>query len=459
MDNGLIQQLRQMQAGFQLAERNDYAHRKHQLLKLKKALLDNEPLLYDALQSDLKKNKEESWVTELGFVIAEINHALRQLKSWMRPVKASTNLLNLPSKSYIIREPLGTVLIIGPWNYPIQLTITPLIGALAAGNKIVLKPSEHAPATAAAIEKIITKAFDVTEILVVQGDGAELIPYMMKHFRFDYVFYTGSHHVGKRVYEMAASQLVPVTLELGGKSPCIIEKDANIKVTAKRIALAKFSNAGQMCVAPDYLVVHESVKDKLLNELKLWIFKFYASEDVKDYHYGKIINEKQFRRLVKYIDAGTLFHGGESNPDELHIEPTVLVDVSPDDDVMKDEIFGPILPVITWKEDEEVYKIIGRNPEPLSLYVFTESDEKAKKWTTTIPFGGACINNTSWHLTNYHLPFGGVGKSGFGRYHGKYSFETFSHTKAIMKTPTWFDPSIRYPPFKGKLNLFKKIIR
>ncbi|HEY0751729.1 MAG TPA: aldehyde dehydrogenase family protein [Chitinophagaceae bacterium] len=459
MDDGIIQQLRQMQAGFHLAERNDYAHRKQQLLKLKKGLLDNEQLIYDALHTDLKKNKEESWVTELGFVIAEINHALRQLKRWMRPERAGTNLLNLPSKSYIIREPLGTVLIIGPWNYPVQLSVTPLIGAIAAGNKVVLKPSEHAPATAAAIQKIISENFDRNEILVVQGNGAEVIPAMIKQFRFDHIFYTGNQHVGKLVYEMAASQLVPVTMELGGKSPCIIETDADIKVTAKRIALAKFSNAGQMCVAPDYLLVHESVKDKLLNELKFWIYKFYASEDVRDYHYGKIINERQFKRLVEYIDAGTIFHGGAHDPDKLHIEPTVLVDVTADDEVMKEEIFGPVLPVLTWKNEEEVYAIIRKNPEPLSLYVFTSSDEKANKWIRSIPFGGGCINNTSWHLTNYNLPFGGRGSSGFGRYHGKYSFETFSHTKAIMKTPTWFDPAVKYPPFKDKLNLFKKIIR
>ena len=459
MNYSLQQQLSQMRSPFPVLAARDYAYRKQNLLKLKQALISHEEEIYDALHTDLKKNREESYVTELGFVMAEISYALRNLKKWMRTQAVYTNLLNFPSESKIIREPLGTVLIIGPWNYPFQLNINPLIGALAGGNNVVIKPSEHAPATAAILEKIISSVFSNSEILVVQGNGAEIIPAMMQAFHFDHVFYTGSPQVGRSIYEMAAAQLIPVTMELGGKSPCIVEADADITITAKRIALSKFSNAGQICVAPDYLIVHESIKDELLINLKYWVNKFYVAEEVKDYHYGKIVNQKHFDRLTNYIQSGTIYQGGNYNPETLHVEPTILVDVTAESSVMNEEIFGPVLPVITWKEDKEVYDIINRNPDPLALYVFTTSDAKAGKWTRTIRFGGGCVNNTSWHLFNYRLPFGGIGTSGFGQYHGKYSFETFTHAKAIMKTPGWFDPKMKYPPFKGKLNLFKKIIR
>jgi aldehyde dehydrogenase (NAD+) len=448
-----------MQSYFATGATFDYSFRRQQLQQLKEALYAHEQELYDALYKDLKKNKEESWVTELGFVMTELNNAIRQLKRWMKPVRVSTNLLNMPGKSYILYEPLGVVLVIGTWNYPLQLLLNPVVGAIAAGNCVVLKPSEFAPATASIIQKIIDETFDKRYLCQVQGEGAVVIPEMMNAFRFDHVFYTGSTVVGNSIYRMAAEKLVPVTLELGGKSPCIVEADANIEVTARRIALTKFSNAGQMCVAPDYLLVHESIKDHLLKELKKTIEQFYAAEDVRDYHFGKIVNERQFHRLKDYLQEGEAIMGGGHDVDRLHIEPTILANVSPDAKVMKEEIFGPLLPVITWSRDEEVYDIIRRNNNPLALYVFTSSDRKAEQWTRTIPFGGGCINNASWHLTNHNLPFGGRGNSGIGSYHGKFSFETFSHRKGIMKTPTWFDPAVKYPPFRGKLNLFKKIIR
>ena len=280
----------------------------------------------------------------------------------------------------------------------------------------------------------------------------------MKSFRFDHVFYTGSTAVGKAIYQMAAEQLVPVTLELGGKSPCIIEPDADLEVSAKRIALTKFSNAGQMCVAPDYLLVHEKIKEPFLKALKSKIEQFYVAEE-GDYHYGKIVNERQFHRLKAYLQEGQVLMGGGHDVSRLHIEPTLLVNVSSGARVMQEEVFGPLLPVLTWSRDEEVYEVIRRHNNPLALYVFTSSTARAEQWTRTIPFGGGCINNASWHLTNHNLPFGGRGNSGMGRYHGRYSFEAFSHRKGIMKTPTWFDPSLRYPPFKGKLNLFKKLIQ
>lgn len=436
-----------------------YQFRKEQLQKLKQAVLDHEQELYDALFADLKKSPEETWITETGFLLSEINNAIKNLRRWMQPEKTATNLLNLPSSSYVMREPLGTVLIIGPWNYPFQLLFTPLAGAMAAGNCVVLKPSEFAPATAAIMKKIIEENFPPEYILYMEGDGAEVVPQMMKDFVFDHVFYTGSAAVGKIIYKMAAEHLIPVTLELGGKSPCIVENDANIKVAARRIAMTKFSNAGQMCVAPDYVLVQESKKDELIQALKSSIQSFFGEKPEESYNYGKMINAKQFDRVITYLSQGTIVQGGRNDKEKLFIEPTILTDVSLDAAVMKDEIFGPVLPVISFTTADEAKAIISRNTNPLAFYIFTSSKKKEKEWLENIAFGGGCVNNASWHLTNHNLPFGGRGFSGTGNYHGKYSFETFSHKKAIMKTPTWFDPDIKYPPFKGKLKLFKWVIR
>ena len=436
-----------------------YEFRRDQLEKLKQSILNHEQDLYDALYSDLKKNPEETWVTETGLVISELNAAIKNLRRWMEPESIATNLLNLPSGSRIMKEPLGVVLIIGPWNYPFQLLINPLIGAIAAGNCVVLKPSEFAPATDAVMKTIIEDVFSPEYILYVQGDGASVIPSMMNDFRFDHVFYTGSTTVGKIIYKMAAEKLMPVTLELGGKSPCIVESDADIKVAARRIAMTKFSNAGQMCVAPDYVLVHDSKKEALLDALQNRVKQFFGDKPEESYSYGKIINEKQFDRIIKYLSQGTIVHGGRTDKRKLFIEPTILTNVSGDASVMRDEIFGPVLPVTSFGTADEARSIIAKNPNPLAFYVFTSSKKKEKEWLERVPFGGGCVNNASWHLTNHHLPFGGRGASGIGNYHGKYSFETFSHKKAIMKTPTWFDPNIKYPPLKGKLKLFKWVIR
>lgn len=432
--------------------------RKDQLKKLRKGILDNEHAIYSALASDLKKTPEESWVTELGLVLSEIREAIKHLDEWMAPERVSTNLLNLPSSSRILREPLGVVLIISPWNYPFQLLINPLVGALAAGNCAVLKPSEYAPATAAIMKKIIQENFPPDYILFAEGDGATIIPAMMDNFRFDHIFYTGSTSIGRIIYKAAAEKLVPVTLELGGKSPCVVERDANIRVAARRIAVTKFSNAGQMCVAPDYVLVHASVKDELVKELKTAVAKFYGQDAAASYGYGRMINEKQFDRVVSYLSQGKILYGGNHKRDDLFIEPTIIEPTSPGAAVMNDEIFGPVLPIVSFEEFDEARQFVLRHPDPLALYVFTSSAKKEKQWLDSVPFGGGCVNNASWHLTNHKLPFGGRGFSGSGNYHGKYSFETFSHKKAILKTPTWFDPAMRYPPFKGKLGLFKKII-
>jgi aldehyde dehydrogenase (NAD+) len=435
------------------------SYRKEQLQKLKKAILDHEKELYEALNTDLKKSPEESWVTELGMVISEINAISRNLRTWMRPEAAGTNLLNLPSTSRVLREPLGVVLIIGPWNYPFQLLINPLVGAIAAGNCAVLKPSEFAPATALVMKKMIAEAFPPEYISYVEGEGAEVIPPMMKSFRFDHIFYTGSTAVGRMIYKMAAEKLIPVTLELGGKSPCVVEADANLKVTARRIAITKFSNAGQMCVAPDYILVHESKKDELITYIQKALKIFFSERAEDSYSYGKIINGKQFERLQSYLSQGKVVFGGRIDKEKLFIEPTVMTDILPDASVMNDEIFGPILPVIPFKTSDEALSIIEQNPDPLAFYIFTSSRTKEKYWLNNVSFGGGCVNNASWHLTNHNLPFGGRGNSGIGAYHGKYSFETFSHRKAVMRTPAWFDPDIKYPPFKGKLKLYKWVIR
>jgi len=457
--SGSVVALENIRRYFNSGATRTYEFRKEQLKKLKQAILHHEQDLYTALYADLKKSPEEVWATETGMTLSELSVAIKNLGNWMEPEGVTTNLLNLPSSSKIMKEPLGVVLIIGPWNYPFQLLINPLIGAIAAGNCVVLKPSEFAPATDAVMKKIIEETFSPEYILYVQGDGATVIPEMMNNFSFDHVFYTGSTAVGKIIYKMAAERLVPVTLELGGKSPCVVEEDANIKVAAKRIAMTTFSNAGQMCVAPDYILVHNSVKDKLIAALKESIVQFFSHKPEDSYSYGKIINEKQFDRISSYLSQGTIVHGGRTNRASLFIEPTILTDIDLSGTIMKEEIFGPALPVIPFTTMEEAMSIIQQNPNPLSFYIYTASNKKANAWLEAVPSGGSCVNNSSWHLTNHHLPFGGRGFSGTGNYHGKYSFDTFSHQKAVMKTPTWFDPSIKYPPFKGKLKLFKWVIK
>ncbi len=433
--------------------------RKDQLQKLKAAIIKYQLELQDALLIDLKKSPEDSWVAEIGFVLAEISYILKNLAEWMAPQRVNSALINFPSKSYILNEPLGVVLIIAPWNYPFQLLFAPLAGAIAAGNCVVLKPSEFAPATAQVMKKIINEIFEKKYTWFVEGDGSVVVPEMMNNFIFDHVFYTGSTSVGKIIYQLAANNLVPVTLELGGKSPCVVESDADIAVSAKRIAFAKFSNAGQMCVTPDYVLVHQSKKEVLLKALKSAIADFFGDDASQSNDFGKIINEKQFDRLASYLTQGTIIVGGRTDKNQLFIEPTILDNVLMDAPIMQEEVFGPILPVLAFNTTEEARNIIARNKNPLAFYIFTSSKSKEKEWLNTVPFGGGCVNNVALHLLNPELPFGGRGNSGSGQYHGKFSFDTFSHKKGIMKTPTWLDPAIKYPPFKGKLKLFKWLLK
>lgn len=453
-----ISKLEDMRRFFQTGATQTVSFRKQQLAILKKAILQYEEQLYAALDADLKKNREEAWVTEMGMVLAELKATRKHLAAWMQPEQVSTNLLNLPSQSQLMHEPMGVVLIIAPWNYPFQLLINPLVGAIAAGNCVVLKPSEFAPATDAVMKQMISEAFPPEYIRYVQGEGHTVVPAMLEGFRFDHIFYTGSTGVGKTIYQLAASKLVPVTLELGGKSPCVVAADANLKVAAKRIAGTKFSNAGQMCVAPDYVLVHASRKQEFVETMKQTLAKFFGNDASDSYNYGRIINAKQFDRIAGYLQEAPILYGGTTDRAKLYIQPTLLDEPPAGSRVMEDEIFGPVLPIISFQDNEEALRIIAAHPNPLAFYIYAHSRVIQDEWLRAVPAGGACVNNSSWHLTNHHLPFGGRGNSGIGNYHGRYSFETFSHRKAVLRTPTWFDPSIRYPPFKGRLGLFKKII-
>lgn len=452
-------QLAPLRAYFASGVTKDYSFRIAQLQKLKSVLMKYEKAIYEALFADLKKSPEECWVTENGILLNEINYAISNLKHWMKPQKVKTNLLNFPSRSYILEEPMGVVLIISPWNYPLQLLLKPAIGAIAAGNCVVLKSSEFAPATSALMKKMMEEAFDQNYILFIEGEGISVVPEIMDNFIFDHVLFTGSTSVGKAVYQLAAKNLVPVTLELGGKSPCVIESDADIKVAARRIVVTKFSNCGQMCVAPDYLLVHESIKEKMLSTLAQTIFDFFGDTANHKPHYGKIVNTRQFDRIVGYLNDGKIVCGGNHDRNELFIAPTVMDDVNVNGSIMKEEIFGPLLPVIGFNTKEEALSLIEKNKNPLAFYIFTTDAQKEKNWLRDVAFGGGCVNNASWHLTNHHLPFGGRGFSGMGQYQGRFTFDTFSHKKSILKTPNWFDPSVKYPPFTGKLNLFKWMVK
>jgi aldehyde dehydrogenase (NAD+) len=444
---------------FESGHTRSYSFRRQQLQLLKQTVLKYEKEIGDALYRDLRKSPEEAYATETGMVLAEINVLLKNLRKWMKPTKARTNLMNFPSSGKIHHVPLGVVLIVSPWNYPLQLLLIPLAGAIAGGNCAVVKPSELAPATAMILQKIIGEIYPGNYIQVRLGDGAGVVPAMMESFRFDHIFYTGSIQVGRAIYQLAAKDLIPVTLELGGKSPAVVESDADLRTSARRIAVGKFSNAGQTCVAPDYLLVHESVYDAFLGELQSALRLFYGDHPQHSGSYGRIINNNRFDKLSGYLAQGKILVGGETDRSDLFIAPTVLGEVSPDSPVMKEEIFGPILPVYPFKTMEEALTLIKRNPDPLAFYVFTAGVEKERAWIESLAFGGGCVNNTVWQFANHHFPFGGIGSSGIGAYHGRHSFLTFTHAKPMLKTPVWFDPKIKYPPLQGKLKWFKRIIK
>lgn len=437
-----------------------YAFRKGALNTLKKAIQRREKEIAAALYTDLRKNPFEAYGTETGFVYADISHTLNHLKQWMQPQRVGTPLIFVPGSSRCIPDPLGTVLIISPWNYPFQLIMAPLVAAIAGGNTAILKPSELAPATEAIVTTIIEETFEAEFIAVIRGAGQLLGPQLIERHHLDHVFYTGSTAVGRIIMQHAAKQLTPVTLELGGKSPCIVDETANIGWAARKIAWGKFVNAGQTCVAPDYVLVHELVKDKLVAALKLQIDKMYGANPQQSPDYPRIINKRRFSTLVGYLDEVTLLHGGQHDEAELFMAPTLAEAPAEDHALWHDEIFGPILPICTYRTKEEVLEIISRNPYPLALYLFTSSSASEHYFVEKVRFGGGCINNTLVHLGNPDLPFGGTGYSGMGQYHGYAGFQTFTRPKSILKSPTWGDSPMWYPPVKNwYLSLLKKLLR
>ena len=452
-----VTNLQLMRNYFESGATKPYQFRKEQLQKLKKTVLKHEQDISDALYKDLHKSPEEAWLTETGMVLSEINYFLKRMNKLMKPKKVPTNIINMPGQSYIMPEPLGVVLIIAPWNYPFQLLVVPLIGAIAAGNCVMLKPSEFASHTEKVMQELIADTFDEKYVSCTTGNGALVVPEMMENFTFDHVFFTGGTGVGKKIYQMAAEKLVPVTLELGGKSPCVITENANLSVAAKRIAFTKFSNAGQMCIAPDYLLVHHSVTEKLIRELTKTIPAFFGANVQDSYDFGRIINQQHYKRLVGYLANANIIYGGEYNEEQRFISPTIVEIRSIEEPIMQEEIFGPILPVVIYQSAHEALEIIQQNKNPLAFYVFTENKKEADKWLLKVPSGNAAVNTAAVFYMNKNLPFGGRGNSGTGRYHGKFSFETFSHQKAVLKRPTWPDFTIAYPSYKGKLKLLKKV--
>lgn len=429
--------------------------RKRQLEKLKEVLTKNEELLYDAIDKDFGKSRFDTFTTEISFVLNDIDYYLKNLNTLAKPKRVSTNLANLPGSSKIYQEPLGNTLVIGAWNYPYQLSLSPMVAAISAGNTCILKPSEIAENTMKVMAKIINENFPAEYIFVAEG-GVEEITVILK-MKFDKIFFTGSPKVGRIVYEAAAKNLTPVTLELGGKSPAIVTLNANIEVAAKRIVWGKFLNAGQTCVAPDYILVDERIKDTLIDSLKSNINKFGYKPDSQEY--TRIINDRNFDRLVQFIDREKVFFGGNFDREKRYIEPTIMHNVTWNDAVMQEEIFGPILPVLTYKNFNEALQTVSEHEKPLAAYLFSTNSDEKKSFTEKISFGGGCINDVVMHLSNDHLPFGGVGNSGIGSYHGKTGFDTFSHQKSVLEKANWGEPYFKYPPYsEKKLRWIKKVI-
>ncbi|MBO6793569.1 MAG: aldehyde dehydrogenase [Balneolaceae bacterium] len=428
-----------------------------QLNTLKQLLKNHDKEIMDAVYKDFKKPPFETYGTEIGLIINEINFALRNIEKWIKPKSVPTSLVNFPSKNYILTEPYGNVLIIAPWNYPVQLCLLPLVGALAAGNTAVLKPSELSEHTSAILHKLIAQYFDPSVVYTVLG-GVEESSALLD-LNFNYIFFTGSTRVGKIIMQTAAKKLTPVTLELGGKSPCIVEESADLEVSAKRIVWGKFVNAGQTCVAPDYLLVQESIREDFEHELRQAVEHLYGSDPSQSDDYTRIINDSHFDRLTAFLDNGRTVIGGESDSSERYIAPTVLGDVTWDHPIMQDEIFGPILPILSFNHIDEAIAQILQTTRPLALYLFTSDDDIEKKVLEQVSFGGGAINDTIAQLGNHHLSFGGVGASGFGSYHGKASFDSFSHQKSIMKKNFLVDIPLRYAPYDGKIKWLKTIFR
>ena len=424
------------------------------LRKLKDCILRNETAINTALKSDLGKSPFESYMCETGLVLSELSYMLKHIKKFAKETTVWTPLAQFHSRSFKKPSPHGVTLIMSPWNYPFMLTIEPLIDAIAAGNTAVLKPSAYSPATSQIIKQMVEECFPPEYVSVILGGRAENNCLLEEHF--DYIFFTGSPAVGKEVMQKASRYLTPVTLELGGKSPCIVEKSANLKLAAKRIVFGKYLNCGQTCVAPDYIYCDPAVKDALLKELKKQITKQFGKTPLKNKDYGKIVNEKHFQRIVGLIDEKKVVHGGTTNKPTLQIEPTILDHVTWDDPVMQEEIFGPVLPILTYDSIGQAAAKIDSMPHPLALYIFTSNKTIARQVTSRCGFGGGCINDVVIHLATSEMGFGGFGESGMGAYHGKAGFDTFSHYKSIVDKKTWMDLPMRYQPYK---KIYEKLLR
>ena len=437
--------------------KTDINFRKQTLVKLLISVQKHEEEIIKALYNDFKKPAFEAVISETAYIISELNYTIKNINKWAKPNMVLPSLLNFPSTDYIYKEPYGKVLIIAPWNYPYQLALCPLIAAVAAGNEIVIKPSELTPNTSKIISKIISETFDENHVKCVEG-GVEITQQLLAQ-RWDYIFFTGSVAVGKIVAKAATENLTPVTLELGGKNPCIIDATANIKLAAKRIVWGKFLNAGQTCIAPDYLLVSNKIKTAFIELIKKEIIDAYGENPETSPDFARIINQKNWSRLTEMLADESILAGGIINRKDFYLAPTLLDEPSLDSLVMKDEIFGPILPILSFENEADLASIISRYEKPLSLYVFSNNRAFAKKIIQNYSFGGGCINDTVIYFTNKRLPFGGVGHSGIGAYHGKLSFSTFTHYKAVVKKANWLDIPIRYAPYKGKLNSIKNLLK
>jgi|WetSurMetagenome_2_1015567.scaffolds.fasta_scaffold23369_4 aldehyde dehydrogenase (NAD+) len=459
MEENIPEILNKQDLFFKTHKTRDVRFRIEQLKKLKQAVKNNEQLLYDALWSDLRKSEHEVYASELGLFYNEIRLHIRSLRKWGKGKRVYTPIICKPSRSYIQPIPYGKVLIIGAFNYPAQLILVPLVGAISAGNTVVVKPSELSPKTAFVLSEILNKTFEEEYLKVIEGSIETSIKLLEQ--RWDFIFFTGSPRVGKIVMEAASKHLTPVALELGGKNPTIVDEKCNIPVAAKRIAWAKFVNAGQTCIAPDYVYVHEKIYKEFLSELKKHLLCFYSlkPEDCTDF--SRIINKNAIVRLKNLLDSGTIYHGGNVNEEDSYISPTILINVSPDSPIMQEEIFGPILPVMTFRELDEVFDYINNHEKPLSAYFYSSDKNNQKRFLRETSSGDAGINDSVIHFVNHNLPFGGIGNSGMGSgYHGKHSFDVFSHNRSVLKSTTLIDLPFRYPPYKKSvLKIIKIFLR
>ena len=457
MDNSINYIVEKQRSFFNSGKTFDIKYRKSLLIKLKKQIQLKEKKIEESLFNDLGKSNGETFLTEIHFIYSELNIAIRNIKKWSKRKSVRSSLLNFPSSDYIIPEPYGNTLHISPWNYPFQLSIAPIIGAVAAGNTVLLKPSEYSKNTSDILEEIIKEVFDEGFVCVIKG-GPKIASKLLD-IQWDYIFFTGSVRIGKIVAEKAAKFLTPTTLELGGKNPCVVDETVSLKTAAKRIVWGKFINCGQTCLAPDFLIVNKKIKKNFINELINQIKILYSKNPEQSDSYGRIIGEKHLNYLSSLLIDQKIVHGGKTDLKNKYFEPTIVEIDNFDSKLMEDEIFGPILPIYTYEDFNEIDQIIKKYKNPLALYIFTKKREFGEQFLHKYSFGGGAINDTVIHVINDRLPFGGIGNSGMGKYHGESTFKTFSHYKPYLSKPLWIDIPLRYPPFKNKLNFLKKILK